>query len=95
MEGVKEHIVSNLLGKATPFLMWKVLVTYKYKIHNFDLTDGSLVNMHILCLLQVVFSYFVKKSKNQKINKRVKSPKRKIKRLRKNNRPQKKKMIET
>ena len=25
MEGVKDHIVSNLHGKATPFLMWKAL----------------------------------------------------------------------
>ena len=25
LEGVKDHIVSNLHGKATPFLMWKAL----------------------------------------------------------------------
>ena len=25
MEGVKEHIVSSLHGKATPFLMWMAL----------------------------------------------------------------------
>ena len=25
MEGVKDHIVSSLHGKATPFLMWKAL----------------------------------------------------------------------
>ena len=25
MEGVKDHIVSNLHGKASPFLMWKAL----------------------------------------------------------------------
>ena len=25
MEGVKDHIVSNLHGKASPFLMWKSL----------------------------------------------------------------------
>ena len=25
LEGVKDHIVSSLHGKATPFLMWKVL----------------------------------------------------------------------
>ena len=65
-----------------------MLVTYKYRIHNFDLTDGSPVIMYKLCFLQVIFPYFVK---NQKIKKRVKSPKRKIKGLRKNNIPQKKK----
>ena len=26
LEGVKDHIVSNLHGKATPFLMWKALI---------------------------------------------------------------------
>ena len=67
-----------------------MLVTYKYRIHNFDWTNGNLVNMHILCLLQVVFPYFVKNLKNQKIKKRVKIPKRTIKGLRKNKRPQKK-----
>ena len=25
LEGVKDHIVSNLHGKSTPFLMWKAL----------------------------------------------------------------------
>ena len=25
MEGVKDHIVSRIHGKATPFLMWKAL----------------------------------------------------------------------
>ena len=25
LEGVKDHIVSSLHGKASPFLMWKVL----------------------------------------------------------------------
>ena len=28
MEGVKEHIVSSLHGKATPFLMWKALTDF-------------------------------------------------------------------
>ena len=26
LEGVKDHIVSNLHGKASPFLMWKALI---------------------------------------------------------------------
>ena len=26
LEGVKDHIVSSLHGKATPFLMWKALI---------------------------------------------------------------------
>ena len=26
MEGVKDHIVSSLHGKSTPFLMWKALI---------------------------------------------------------------------
>ena len=77
----------------TPMLIWKnhrlsVLTTYIYRIHNFDLTSDNLVNMYILCFLQVVFPYF---EKNKKIKKRVKIPKRKIKGLKKN-RPQKKKM---
>ena len=78
-----------------------MLVTYKYRIHNFDLNDGSLVNMYKLCFLQVIFPYFVKKKekekekekKRRKIKKRVKSPKRKIKGLRKNINPKKKKEI--
>ena len=28
LEGVKENIVSNLHGKATPFLMWKALTDF-------------------------------------------------------------------
>ena len=28
LEGVKDHIVSNLHGKATPFLMWKDLTDF-------------------------------------------------------------------
>ena len=28
LEGVKDHIVSNLHGKATPFLMWKALTDF-------------------------------------------------------------------
>ena len=28
MEGVKDHIVSSLHGKATPFLMWKALTDF-------------------------------------------------------------------
>ena len=43
-----------------------MLVTYTYRIHNFDLTVGNLVNMYILFLLQVVFSYFVKNKKKSK-----------------------------
>ena len=30
LEGVKDHIVSSLHGKATPFAMWKVL-TYLFQ----------------------------------------------------------------
>ena len=30
MEGVKDHIVSSVHGKASPFLMWKAL-TYLFK----------------------------------------------------------------
>ena len=26
LEGMKDHIVSNLHGKASPYLMWKVLI---------------------------------------------------------------------
>ena len=26
LEGVKDHIVSNLHGKSSPFLMWKALI---------------------------------------------------------------------
>ena len=52
--------------------------------------------MYKLFFLQVIFPYFVKnKNKNKKIKKRVKSPKRKIKGLRKNNIPQKKNMNKT
>ena len=28
LEGVKDHIVSSLHGKATPFLMWKYLIYF-------------------------------------------------------------------
>ena len=28
LEGVKDHIVSSLQGKATPFLMWKALTDF-------------------------------------------------------------------
>ena len=28
LEGVKDHIVSNLHGKSTPFLMWKALTDF-------------------------------------------------------------------
>ena len=28
LEGVKDHIVSSLHGKATPFLMWKALTDF-------------------------------------------------------------------
>ena len=28
LEGVKDHIVSNLHGKATPFAMWKALTYF-------------------------------------------------------------------
>ena len=31
LEGVKDHIVSRIHGKATPFLMWKAL-TYLFQI---------------------------------------------------------------
>ena len=58
--------------------------------HNFDLSIDNLVNMYILCLLQVLFTYFVKNQKNWKIKKTVKGPKRIIKGLRKNKIPQKK-----
>ena len=73
-----------------------MLVTYKYKIHNFDLTDDNLVNMHILFLLQVVFSYFVKKikkkekKKEKKRKKRVKVLKEKSKDLEKIKHPKEK-----
>ena len=70
--------------------MKPMLVTYKYRIHNFDLTDGSLVNMYTIFFPQVIFPYFVKKSKSQKIEKiqkEGKSSKRKIKGLRKNKIP--------
>ena len=46
-----------------------MLVTYKYRIHNFDLTDGNLENMNILCILQVEFPYSVK-IKNKKEGKK-------------------------
>ena len=53
--------------------------------------------MYIPCFLQVVFPYFVKKIKKSKIKnqKEGKSPKRKIKGLRKNNMPQNKKRNKT
>ena len=33
LEGVKDHIVSSLHGKATPFVMWKAL-TYLFQSSN-------------------------------------------------------------
>ena len=70
--------------------MRPLLGSYKYRIHNLELNYDSLVNMHILFFVQVVFPYL---KKNQKIKnqKEGKSPKRKIKGLRKNDIPQKKK----
>ena len=34
LEGVKDHIVSSLHGKATPFLMWKALTDMFRNISN-------------------------------------------------------------
>ena len=37
LEGVKDHIVSRIHGKATPFLMWKALIGFSKA----EMTRGS------------------------------------------------------
>ena len=59
LEGVKDHIVSSLHGKATPFLMWKALtdlfqsrsdqrkLALKYKLRKIKMEKGNSIPKYL------------------------------------------------
>ena len=59
LEGVKDRIVSNLHGKATPYLMWKALtdlfqsksdqrkLALKYKLKNIKMEKGDSIAKYL------------------------------------------------
>ena len=59
MEGVKDHIVSRIHGKATPFLMWKALtdlfqsrsdqrkLALKYKLRKIKMEKGNSIPKYL------------------------------------------------
>ena len=64
LEGVKDHIVSNIHGKASPFLMWKVLtelfqsksdqrkLALKDKLRNIKMEKGDSIPKYLTKFLQ-------------------------------------------